>query len=338
VRLWVASQDYRSDIVVSEERINKVGETYRGIRNALRYQLSNLYDFDPAKHSVADDQLTGLDRWILGEFAKLEAEVMGTWKTVEESRDPNKQGAYDRYEFHVVYQKLSQFIAVELSSQYHDFVKDRLYTGRYGIHHRRSSQTALHRIVTGLCQMFAPILVFTADEAWEFIPGKLTGSVHEANWEKSSFKIEAAEEKKWNAFLNFRKAISPELEKARQSKLIGKTLEARLSWYLETDNVPHALNIQSDLQEILAVSQVSVHPENREKTLFSARLLFNPINHLPTDATNDLIDGRGITVEHASGQKCERCWHWETDIGEEFYPSHPTICGRCVEAVMQFEK
>ena len=105
MRLWVASQDYRNDIVVSEERINKVGETYRGIRNALRYQLSNLYDFDPAKHTVPDDKLTGLDRWILGEFSKLEAEVIA---------------AYDEYEFHVVYQKVSQFIAVELSSIYHD--------------------------------------------------------------------------------------------------------------------------------------------------------------------------------------------------------------------------
>ena len=100
VRLWVASQDFRNDIVVSEERINKVGETYRAIRNALRYQLSNLYDFDPAKHAVPDDKLTGLDRWILGEFSKLEAEVIA---------------AYDQYEFHVVYQKVSQFIAVELS-------------------------------------------------------------------------------------------------------------------------------------------------------------------------------------------------------------------------------
>ncbi|HEY5233339.1 MAG TPA: isoleucine--tRNA ligase, partial [Verrucomicrobiae bacterium] len=107
VRLWVASQDYRSDIVVSEERINKVGETYRGIRNALRYQLSNLYDFNPVQHSVPDEKLTGLDRWILGEFAKLEAEVLA---------------AYDQYEFHVVYQKLSQFIAVELSSVYHDVI------------------------------------------------------------------------------------------------------------------------------------------------------------------------------------------------------------------------
>src|SRR6202000_2774602 len=108
VRLWVSSQDFRSDIVVSEERINKVAETYRGIRNALRYQLSNLYDFDPAKQAVADDELTGLDRWILGEFSKLEKEVVE---------------AFDKYEFHVVYQKLSQFIAVELSSIYHDAIK-----------------------------------------------------------------------------------------------------------------------------------------------------------------------------------------------------------------------
>jgi isoleucyl-tRNA synthetase len=318
VRLWVASQDFRSDIVVSEERVNKVGETYRAIRNALRYQLSNLYDFDPAQHAVPDDRLTGLDRWILGEFSKLESDVCA---------------AYDQYEFHVVYQKVSQFVAVELSAIYHDVIKDRLYTDAANSPRRRSTQTALHRLVTGLCQMLAPILAFTADEAWEFVPGKPTGSVHEAIWEKSSFEIDAAEQKKWNALFDFRKAVSPELEKARQSKLIGKTLEARLSWFVETNNVPHALNVQSDLQEILAVSQVSVHPENREKTLFSARLLFNPINHLPTDATNDLIDGRGVIVEHADGHKCERCWHWETDIGQN--TKHPTICGRCVEAVTQ---
>ena len=159
---------------MSEERINKVGETYRAIRNALRYQLSNLYDFDPAKHSVPDDKLTGLDRWILGEFAKLEAEVIA---------------AYDQYEFHVVYQKVSQFVAVELSSIYHDVIKDRLYTDAANSPRRRSTQTALHRLVTGLCQMLAPILAFTADEAWEFVPGKPTGSVHEANWEPIKFSV-----------------------------------------------------------------------------------------------------------------------------------------------------
>ena len=172
VRLWVSSQDFRNDIVVSEERINKVGETYRAIRNALRYQISNLYDFDPAKHSVPDDKLTGLDRWILGEFSKLESEVIA---------------AYDKYEFHVVYQKISQFVAVELSAIYHDVIKDRLYTDPANSPRRRSTQTALHRLVTGLCQMLAPILAFTADEAWEFVPGKPTGSVHESEFKPALF-------------------------------------------------------------------------------------------------------------------------------------------------------
>jgi isoleucyl-tRNA synthetase len=194
VRLWVASQDYRSDIVVSEERINKVGETYRAIRNALRYQLSNLYDFDPAKNSVPDDQLTGLDRWILGEFSKLETEVLA---------------AYDQYEFHVIYQKISQFVAVELSSVYHDVIKDRLYTDAANSPRRRSTQTALHRLVTGLCQMLAPILAFTADEAWEFIPGKPTGSVHEAKWQRHGFSLEPDEIEKWNWLKLWRETLLP---------------------------------------------------------------------------------------------------------------------------------
>src|SRR5689334_22768501 len=183
VRLWVASQDFRSDIVVSEERVNKVSETYRGIRNALRYQLSNLYDFEPAKHTVADDKLTGLDRWILGEFSKLEKEVIE---------------AYDRYEFHVVYQKVSQFAAVELSAIYHDVIKDRLYTDAANSPRRRSTQTALHRLVTGLCQMLAPILAFTADEAWEFVPGKSEGSVHQSQWKQSGFMLDPDEHGKWD--------------------------------------------------------------------------------------------------------------------------------------------
>src|SRR5690606_17217638 len=148
--------DYRNDIVVSDERISKVAETYRLIRNTLRYQLSNLYDFEPAKHSVAEGELPGLDRWILAEFAQLEQDVVA---------------AYDRSEFHVAYQRLSQFAAVELSAIYHDIVKDRLYTDPANSPRRRSTQTALHRMAGGLCQMLAPMLAYTADEAWEALPG-----------------------------------------------------------------------------------------------------------------------------------------------------------------------
>ena len=286
VRLWVSSQDFRSDIVVSEERIAKVAETYRGIRNALRYQLSNIYDFDPAKHSVADDKLTGLDRWILGEFAKLEKEVAE---------------AFDKYEFHVVYQKVSQFIAVELSSIYHDVIKDRLYTDAANSHRRRSTQTALHRLVAGLCKMLAPVLVFTADEGWDFVPGKTVESIHRTGWQPSTFTISESELNTWKALFAIREATLPELEKARQAKLIGKSLDAKIE--IPKTNLEAQRERLSDLRELLNVSQIS------------------------------LTDSPTPIVSKADGVKCERCWHWETDVGSA--PEHPTICARCVEAVKQ---
>ena len=295
VRLWVASQDFRNDIVVSEERVNKVGETYRAIRNALRYELSNLYDFDPAKHAVADGQLTGLDRWILDHYAQLEAEVVA---------------AYDRYEFHVVYQKVSQFVAVELSAIYHDVIKDRLYTDPANSPRRRSTQTVLHRLVTGLCQMLSPILVFTADEAWEFVPGHRTASVHEAVWQPVVFTRPEAEANEWQGLFALRDAALPELEKARQAKLIGKSLEARLTLQGGSAALAGAKLHPDSLRELLNVSQVTLDASGGETV--------------------------SATVSKADGQKCERCWHWESDIGRS--AEHPTLCGRCVQAVQELGK
>ncbi len=290
VRLWVASQDFRNDIIVSEERIGKVSETYRGIRNALRYQLSNLNDFDPAKHAVPEDQLTGLDRWILGEFASLTQAVLA---------------AYDRYEFHVVYQQVSQFIAVELSAIYHDVIKDRLYTDAANSARRRSTQTTLHRLVTGLCQILSPILAFTADEAWELVPGRRTATVHETTLEPQDFERPAAEVEAWKSLFLLRELALPVLETARQAKEIGKALEARLTFTGDGPLMLDArLNLDS-LRELLNVSQVQLAEETGAVVVAS--------------------------VARAEGQKCERCWHWETDIGQR--AEHPTLCGRCVAAV-----
>lgn len=316
VRLWVASQDFRNDIVVSEERIAKVAETYRVIRNALRYQLSNLYDFDPARHSVRFDRLTGLDRWILDEFAGLQAEVFD---------------AYDECEFHVVYQKVSQFVAVELSAVYHDLIKDRLYTDPADSPRRRSTQTVLHRLVTGLCQMLAPILAFTAEEAWEFVPARPTASVHEglfdficltrseaelASWTRTNadrggsvevFFRPADEAAVWDDLFQLRESVLAELEKARQARVIGKALEARVVLRGSGPVVQTAQAHLDDLRELLNVSQLEVVPGAEEQTV--------------------------IEVSHAAGEKCERCWHWETDVGR--HAEHPTLCGRCVGAVRQ---
>jgi isoleucyl-tRNA synthetase len=295
VRLWVASQDYRNDIVVSEERINKVGETYRAIRNALRYQLSNLYDFNPARHTLPEDQLTGLDRWVLGEFSRLETEVIA---------------AYDAYEFHVVYQKVSQFIAVELSSIYHDVIKDRLYTDPANSVRRRSTQTVLHRLVTGLCQMLAPILTFTADEAWEVVPGRTTDSVHESEFKPGSFAFAESQQALWKKFFTLRDHALPELEAARQKKFIGKALEARAVLTL-TPEFAEAVKAGEDLRELLNVSQLEIAPATPANQTLSCEIL------------------------RAEGQKCERCWHWEMDIGQN--AEHPTICGRCTRAVLEFQ-
>src|SRR6266436_1861260 len=290
VRLWVTSQDFRNDIIVSEERIKKVAETYRVLRNALRYQISNLYDFDPAKHSVPDGELTGLDRWILDEFAVMEKDVLL---------------AYDRSEFHVLYQRISQFVAVELSAIYHDAVKDRLYTDAANSHRRRSTQTALHRMVTALCKMLAPVLAFTADEAWDFVPGKTVDSAHQLDWQPTEFALGDAERQIWKNLFEIRDLALPALEKARQAKQIGKALEAKLILAGPESIVANAKAHSESLRELLNVSQLELSSGTEERS--------------------------AVSITKAAGEKCERCWHWETDVGSN--PEHPTICGRCVKAV-----
>ena len=279
----------------SDERINKVGETYRNLRNALRYQLSNLYDFDPASHSVPDEKLTVLDRWVLARFSALEQEAAGV---------------YDRYEFHFVYQKISQFAAVELSAIYHDTVKDRLYTDSANSPRRRATQTVLHRMASGLCQMLSPILMFTADEAWEFIPGNRDASVHLATWNPSAFAVSAEERSDWARLFEIRERVLPSLEKERQAKVIGKALDARVTLTIGAEeNLRVREHEQDSLRELLNVSQLVI----RRAPAADANTHFN------------------IAVTKAEGQKCERCWHWETDVGSD--PAHPMLCGRCVGVV-----
>jgi isoleucyl-tRNA synthetase len=320
VRLWVASQDYRNDLIVSEERINKVGETYRAVRNALRYQLSNLYDFDPAKHTVREDGLTGLDRWILGEFSKLEAEVIT---------------AYDQYEFHVVYQKISQFIAVELSAIYHDVIKDRLYTEPANSPRRRSTQTVLHRLVTGLCQMLSPILAFTADEAWEFVPGKNVNSVHEAKWQPKPLFLSETEYENWKLLFVLRTNALSELEKARQSKIIGKALEAKFAIKFPKTKSQEGKKFLEPFFTLgyFNLLGFEISPWANPENLGTLQELLN-VSKVGINIS-DSVTTFEFLVSKADGQKCERCWHWEIDIGQS--AEHPTICGRCIEAVKQFK-
>jgi len=233
-----------------------------------------------------------LDRWVLHAFSSLEAEVIL---------------AYDSYEFHVVYQKVSQFVAVELSAIYHDVVKDRLYTDPANSHRRRSTQTALYRLVTGLCRMLAPILSFTTDEAWELVPGRPEASVHRSTWSVGRFGLAEAELQLWTQFLEVREAVLPALEDARRGKLIGKALEARIA----LKDTPFAATESNSvlLRELLNVSQLELNSKGPDEEIETLK----------------------VSISKADGRKCERCWHWETDVGS--HKDHPTLCSRCVNAV-----
>jgi isoleucyl-tRNA synthetase len=208
--------------------------------------------------------------------------------------------AYDNYEFHVVYQKVTQFVAVELSSIYHDVIKDRLYTDPANSPRRRSTQTTLHRLVTQLCKILSPILVFTADEAWETVPATSEKSVHQSRWPMTSFAFSAEERVEWKGLFDVRDLVLAQLEIARQAKTIGKSLDAKVTLTGSYDERKREV-----LRELLNVSQLVVTPNG---------------------GTN-----APITVAPADGRKCERCWHWELDTGNN--AAHPTLCARCISAV-----
>lgn len=309
VRLWVASQDFRNDIVVSADRIKKVSETYRGIRNAFRYQLSNLYDFDPAVDAVADADLTLVDRWLLSRLQDLNEQVVE---------------AYEKYEFHAVYQKLSQFVAVDLSAIFHDVVKDRLYTLAPDHPKRRSTQTVLYRLATQFSQLLSPILVFTSDEVWESIPGNAaTDSVHVSNLKSVSFSVDDGEVTQWTALFALRDKVLMQLEEKRRAKEIGKALEAVVVIRTADEAELGLAALGEDLREMLNVSSVVFLPSDG-----------------PADVTVNgheaAVEGEGVfvfTAKKFALAKCGRCWHWEGDIGSA--SEHPTLCGRCVEAVVQ---
>lgn len=293
LRLWVASQDYRGDIVVSEDRIAKVAESYRLLRNTLRFQLGNLYDFNPSVHAISDEKLTSLDRWILGRLYQIENEIIE---------------AYEEYEFHLVYQKIVQFASVDLSALYHDVIKDRLYTEHPNSYKRRSSQTALYRLLLSLTQLLSPILVFTSDEVWEYIPEVKLNSVHESEWSHYGLKLLPEEEKFWNTVTQIRERALPKLEELRRNKIIGPNLEAKVKVFLPPNWWEAVATEESTeiIREFLNVSQLELLKD--------------------TNITSPIIE-----ATKASGNKCSRCWRWDEGVGKDTH--YPDICLRCAEVI-----
>ena len=294
LRLWVASEDYQADIPLSEEIFERISETYRKVRNTLRILLANLHDFDRAKHAVPHGKLVEIDRWLLSRLQALIGDLTE---------------AYENLEFHRVYHLVNAFCAVEISSFYVDVMKDPLYTLAPDSSDRRSAQTAIYETVATLAKLIAPVMPFTADEVWSFLPGRETESVHLAAFPVADAKWRDAElEARWERLLDVRRIASLELEKARQSKTIGKSLEAQVE--IEPDNdAARALleKIGPLLETVLIVSKVRIAK--------------------PTGGA------LRVKVGVASGRKCVRCWRWTEDVGVD--AAHPELCGRCVGVVKQ---
>jgi isoleucyl-tRNA synthetase len=303
LRLWVAAEDYRDDIRISPDILKRLSEAYRRIRNTCRFLLGNLADFDPARDALPLNQLDELDRFALHTLQDLIREI---------------RKAYDRFEFHRVYHALQNYCVVDLSSFYLDILKDRLYTSGAGSPARRSAQTALHQILTVLLRLMSPILSFTAEEGWWHLhPGTSDqDSVHLGSFpeEDASLRDEALNVR-WRTILALRSDVSRALEMARQAKVIGHSLDARVTLALPPQLRSSLANQQGLLSTVFIVSQVAyANPEE----------MGNPVDGVE-------LEGLKIQVDLGSGVKCERCWVRDETVGS--FTEHPAICERCHEVV-----
>ncbi len=291
LRLWAAAVDFTEDMRCSKEILDRVTDAYRKIRNTLRYALGNLDGFDPETDAVTN--LLEIDRWALASLSELTKKVLK---------------GYETYDFQVVYSALYNFCTVTLSQQYFDIIKDRLYTSAPKSAERRSAQTALYKIADTLCRLLAPIIAFTADEAFENLPNQPLESVHLAEFPAVSSADDSQLMANWERIFSIRDSVLKKLEEARNEKLIGSGLEAKVILNVDKDTTYFLLDYFNDLRFIFIVSQVEVH----ESDDFSVKIL------------------------KADGVKCDRCWNYSPRVGES--ERYPTACERCLEALGEIEK
>ncbi|MGE5126943.1 MAG: isoleucine--tRNA ligase [Betaproteobacteria bacterium] len=295
LRMWTIMVDYREDMRISDEMVKRVAQAYRDLRNRVRYCLSNLYDFDPARHAVAEEALDELDRYALHRHRQLLSRVLD---------------AYEAYEFHLVYHQLVQYAEAELSSFYFDVLKDRLYCDAADGRLRRSAQTVVHRIARDLCLLLAPVLPFTSDEAFSLLPGCAPGDVHLALFPAREPPDEALLAR-WGELLELRAEVNKALEEARASKQVAASLEAAVTLRGPATALAPLRALEArgpafpgNLANLFIVSAVSLQEAQ------------GPLS---------------VSVEHAAGAKCERCWTWSEKVGS--LAAHPGVCQRCAEVL-----
>jgi isoleucyl-tRNA synthetase len=308
LRLWVGSQEYQADVKMSDRVMTQLSEAYRKIRNTVRFALGNLSDFDPAQHAVANDQLDDIDRWMLERTADL----------VKRCRE-----WYAGYEFHRVYHAIHDYCVVDLSAFYYDVLKDRLYTKAPKSKSRRSGQTAVWKITSALVRLLAPILVFTSEEAWKFLPHTAgdPDSIHIAEFpDEAELRTGLPPEKAntWELLAKVRGEVLKALETARnEKKLINSGLEAKVLLNAELELKAKLKHYLPQLPGLIIVSQVELMSAGKG------------------EFRSEAVPGLEVSVQRADGKKCDRCWNFSTHVGEN--ARYPTICERCSEAIAEIE-
>ena len=299
LRLWVSSVDYREDVRISENILQQMSDAYRRIRNTARFLMGNLNNFDYANDKVDYKDMFEIDKWAMHKLEELKE------KTTE---------YYDKYEFYSLFQEITYFCSMEMSSFYLDIVKDRLYCEGTTSIERRSAQTVLTEVLKVLVRIISPVLSFTADEIWERIPEALKEeeSVHLSKWiEANPEYLNEELAKKWDKIARLRREVNKKLEAERQTGLIGHSLDARV-----------LLNIAND-----EYSFIKDYTENEVSDLF----IVSQVKFANDNLAESEIEGINIAVEKASGEKCERCWKYDEEVGHNH--NHPDVCPRCASVL-----
>ncbi|MFG0500124.1 MULTISPECIES: isoleucine--tRNA ligase [Pseudomonas] len=301
LRLWVSATDYSGEMAVSEQILQRSADAYRRIRNTARFLLSNLSGFDPARDLLAPEDMLALDRWAVDRTLLLQREL---------------EEHYSEYRFWNVYSKVHNFCVQELGGFYLDIIKDRQYTTGANSVARRSCQTALYHISEALVRWIAPILAFTADEIWQYLPGERNESVMLNGWYEGLSELPEGTElgrAYWDRVMAVKASVNKELENQRTAKVIGGNLQAEVTLYADEGLSADLGKLGDELRFVLITSAASVVP----------------FAQAPAEAVATEVEGLKLKVVKSGHTKCGRCWHFRADVGS--HPEHPEICGRCVD-------
>ncbi|MBI5025165.1 MAG: isoleucine--tRNA ligase, partial [Nitrospirae bacterium] len=300
LRLWASAADYREDMRISKEILERLVEAYRKIRNTCRFLLGNIYDFDYTS-SIDRKSLLEIDRLAMSKLQRLIQRV---------------NRAYENFEFHEVFHSIYNFCVIDMSSFYLDILKDRLYTFKANSQERRASQWVIYKVLVALTKMMAPILSFTAEEIWGFIKEKEESVFLSEFPEVEQEFLDEKLEKKWEGLLKIRDEVNKALELKRQEKFIGNSLEAKITLFLSDAKYNLLKEYTTFLPALFIVSSIEIFKDGKA----------------PHDAyVSSEIDGLAIAIEKAPGHKCERCWNWSLDVGK--YEDYPELCGRCYKVL-----